>query len=178
MLPFNDELKGLGLPTSSPVELQTKDLECLMICYEISSSGFLRHKEYKSSEIVKDTNHPFGMYIDLKDPYFVDDAVTTTIRAYDYCRDIKGKWDVYYEFEFAFLDGRLAAKRLVECTIEDNTERKTREKQFLKELEVKRNKWYNKYLFYTKPWGKVRRVLHTMCYKAGNSMHWVSHRIP
>ena len=160
-LPFNDEMKELGLDKNNRT-WQTKDLDCAMNLYYIQG-GQLFEQEYK---VVKwEQGDPNGESVMDKigslirtDPYLKKLDFHGEINFYDYIGDVADKWDCWVEFKATFIHGKVEKIELVEFKKTDNAERKKRDAEFWQKIDQQNAIWYNKFIFNTKIWRKLENI--------------------
>ena len=69
------------------------------------------------------------------------------------------------EYKARFTNGTLEDIELVDFHTTDNTESRKRLEEIFAQAALKRNKWYNKYIFDTSPWTKFRKLVCKVLYK-------------
>lgn len=160
------------LPDIYEQELQTKDLDCFMELYIINEEGSLLKEERKLQWKDDDDSFLKG-YFETIEKNIKNSNYHGVVNFYLYERiyedknQTKGK-DVSVDFLGKFTDGKLDFVELLDYSIEDATERINQIREIHKEHDIKRNKWYNKYIFYTKPVSYIRRLIRNFFYKLHN----------
>lgn len=165
-LEIPDELKKWNIDTKN-IEFQTKDFENLLDTYIIRENGDLwkRDDKYKW---VDDDNHFFKGYLDLissEDKPYVYHGI---LEFYCY-QDLEKKDDKSYVYsalyKAKFNDGKLIEILPIDIKVEDVTEHKKEMDEFFKKEKEKRNKFFNKYFFYSTPIFFLRRKIVQLAYK-------------
>lgn len=155
-LPTNAEIDAAGLNLYKE-PFQTKDLDNILATYYIQG-GRLSVEKYRSSEWVVDASAFAGGYVDSQDPYQEE------------LRDFHGKINFYHfidkddkdhwvEYNAFFTHGKLEKFELVKYTAKSNVERKQSLKEMFAKSEERGKIWYNKYIFNTSVWGKIRNLI-------------------
>ncbi len=151
-LPFNDEMVKLGL-NENKFTFQTKDLNKRMTTYFIQG-GRLFEQRYKTTRWVEEPDSFAGGRLEREGEYLHDTEYHGVLNFYHL--EVVGNLDCWMEYDAKFNDGNLSELKLVKFRTTDNTEKKARLKEILEEGQRQHALWYNKYIFHTKPWGKVR----------------------
>ena len=170
-LPVSPEMEAVGLNRRS-WELQTKQLDNLLDMY-VLQNGQLHIQKYKVCTWVlgdpksKDIIGQLGR-ISRKEPYLEKVDWTGEMDAYDYRRNVMGKWDCYCRWKITFVHGIAKTKMLSEFEKTDNAPRLARENKWKKEVERRAKLWRNKYFFHTKLYRKVSNKIRWSLYAIGN----------
>lgn len=154
-LPVSDEMVKLGLDKNT-FTFQTKDLNKCMTTYFIQGRRLLEQR-YKTTRWVDDPDSFAGGRIEREDEYLHDMEYHGMINFYH--METVGNLDCWMEYDAKFNDGNLSELKLVKFYTTDNTEKKARLQELFESSQRYHNRWYNKYIFHTKPWGKVRKKL-------------------
>ena len=154
-LPFNDEMVKLGLD-KNVYSFQTKDLHCSLDTYFIQGGKLLEQK-YKETKWVETKDALFGGYLDKQEPYLVDTQYHGTLNFYHI--QAVDNLDCWMEYKARFTNGVMEKVELVKFKTTDNTESRKRLEAMFEEAKVRRNIWYNKYIFDTSPWSKFRKLV-------------------
>lgn len=159
-LPVTLEMVDWDIDIQS-LDFQTKDLENLMDEYIISPQGELLHVQHKR-EWLDDDNAFLKGYFEIVDTKIVPANYHGVIYFYCY-EDLPQKDGKYYtfdaEYEAKFSDNKLVSLELFDYKIEDTTEYHLNNKKRMEEWDKELDKWYNKYIMYTKPVQFVRRKI-------------------
>jgi len=147
---INKITDGKGLTN----EFQTKDLVCWLQNYTISPTGLLS--------------------VEHKDNKFKREKYTGTLNVYDFLTCDTGPIDVWLEFEFKLVDGKIVKSKTVRFDRTNNTDRIADKKKFDEQHEIRlaRQKTilYKAYKYmYSKP---IRFLLG----RVAESCMWLHHR--
>jgi hypothetical protein len=154
-LPTNAEIDAAGLNLYKE-PFQTKDLDNILATYYIQG-GRLSVEKYRSSEWVSDSSM-FGGYIDSQDPYQEElSDFHGKINFYHFID--KDDHDHWVEYDAFFTHGKLEKFELVKYTAKSNVERKQSLKEMFAKSEERGKIWYNKYIFHTEAWRKIRSAM-------------------
>jgi len=136
---------------------QTKDLECVMVAYEIREDGILYIRRCELEHVpgnpkAKSVIYRIGHMKTIKEWWEATDF-TGTVNFYEglhYSDESDDNWnnDYWVEYKATFLKGKVIEIVLDKWDIEDNTERKANSEAFRDEMEQRHilwNKWYMKY---------------------------------
>jgi hypothetical protein len=180
-LPYSEEMKELGLDKNDK-GFQTKDLDCCLSKYYIQGNRLFQ-EFYKINEWVEGDPKAKSImdiigYLKREEPYLKECIINSDFCFHNYVHDAQDKWDCWVEFKAVVQDGVIARYELVKFEKTDNTERKTREKEWKEEIEAQNRLWYNKYIFHTSFWYKVRRYWSSTCYKLSNIFHNLANKCP
>jgi len=174
-LPTNSEIDAAGLNLYKE-PFQTKDLDNILATYFIQG-GRLFVEKYRSSTWVADADAFAGGYLDREEPYqeeLVD--FHGKINFYHFIdKDDKDHWIEYNAF---FTHGKLDKIELVKYSAEPNTERKESLKNLFVESEKRNKIWYNKYIFHTKVWRKIRRFMFRSLSLIESGISHIKYRLP
>ena len=174
-LPTNDEIDAIGINLYDE-PFQTKDLDNIMATYYIQR-GKLYVEKFKVTEWVDDAEAFAGGYIDRKEPY--QEEITDyhgKIRFYHIID--KDGYDHWLEYEAYFNRGKLEEIKLVEYRKSDNSEKKKQTEELFARMKEENSRWYNKYIFCTKWWGKIRRFIANVLYWIERKLGSVRMRLP
>lgn len=180
-LPYTQEMKDLGLDINNH-SWQTKDLDNVLSQYFIQG-GRLFLQKYKIDNWVNgDPNGKSFLdklgYLDRKDTYLEPIYHHGEIYFYDSVRDVQDKWDCWIEFKAVFTNGGLDRYTLVKFDKEDNAERIQLYKKFKDEMRERDSKWYNKYLFYTRPYRWFsRKVWYNSCISISGFFNKIAYKL-
>jgi hypothetical protein len=173
-LPFNDEMKELGLDARK-YSLQTKDFENCMVEY-VLQDGMLYIKKYEKTEWV-DGDPKGKSFLDRlgylhRDGEFLEPTnYHGEIVAYTYENDVMNKWDCWVEFKLKFTSGKLVEKELTKFEKTDNAERKQREKEFMDTIKVENAKFINRFFFHTAPYRSFAFYARKVLYKISSAIN-------
>lgn len=161
-LPYNQDMIDFGLNTNNH-PFQTKDLNCYLGAYFIQG-GKLFEQKYKTNEWIKGDEKSDSFmdklgHVKQEDPYLEEIKHHGTINFYHYAET--DGYDHWIEYVAYFTHGKVEKIELHEYRKTDNTERKASEAAFVEKLRIMHNKWYNKYLFHTKPWRKINKLIYS-----------------
>lgn len=178
-LPYSQDMIDFGLNTNNH-PFQTKDLHCYLGNYFIQG-GKLFEQKYKIHEWVNgDESGKSFMdrmgHMKREEPYLEQILHHGTINFYHHA-ETEG-YDHWIEYVAYFTHGKVEKIDLVEHRKTDNTERKAREAEFAANLKIEYNKWYNKYLFHTKLWRKVNRLIYSILNGIENVIYKIKMIIP
>lgn len=167
-LPLPLEIIDL-IPDIYEQEIQTKDLDCLMDLYILNEDGKLL-REAKKYEWRDDDSYFLKGYLETVERKIVDTNYHGYINFYIYERIYTNEskdegLDVSIDFIGKFNNGILEKIEILDFSIDDATENIKKIKDLHKIYELKRNKWYNKYFFFTKPISLIRRKIVSLFYK-------------
>lgn len=160
-----EELKDWNIDTKN-IEFQTKDFENLMETYIIQENGDLwkKHEEYKW---VDDDRSPLKGYLDVVSSEYKHHPYHGVLEFY--CYEKLGQKDGKHyvlnsDYLAKFSDGKIVEIKSTKFDIEDVTEHKMKMDAFFEEDKKRRNKFYNKYIFYSKPFIFIRRKIIRLAY--------------
>lgn len=149
------------MPDVYAENFQTKDLDNLLTDFIIDESGNLLELQVKREWVDDDSAFLKG-YFKAIDEKIVPFKYHGIIRFYTYetikTSDISG-YDVSLDYQAKFNDGVLVDLELIDYEIRDAAEHLKNTKEFFRKLDIKRNKWYNKYILNTKPVTFIRRKI-------------------
>jgi hypothetical protein len=174
-LPTNAEIDASGIDLYKE-PFQTKDLDNIMATYYIQGKRLFVEK-YKVTEWVEDPEGFAGGYIDRKEPY-QEEILDHHGKIRFYHLIDKDGFDHWVEYEAYLTRGKIEEIKLVEYKKTENASKKERMKELFDRMEVKRNKWYNKYIFHTKCWGKIRRFIAKVLYSIELGIGYIRIRLP
>jgi len=157
-LPVIQEMIDLGLDKRDYI-FQTKDLDNFLLEF-VLQDGILYEKKYK----------------DNKELYLEDRKYHGTLNLYDYRENVKDKWDCWIEYKLTFTAGKMTNATLLVFNSEDNAYRKTKEKEFWDKVKANNNKWYNKYILYTKTGKSIKFIIHKVLYNVGTYIQKLSYK--
>lgn len=174
-LPTNSEIDAAGLDLYKE-PFQTKDLDNILATYYIQG-GMLYVEKYRHSEWVQDDSAFAGGYIESQDPY------------QEKLHDFHGKINFYHfidkddkdhwvEYDAYFTHGKVEKIELVKYKAEPNTERKESLKNLFAESEKRTKIWYNKYIFHTECWRKIRRLLFRTLSLVERGINYIKYKLP
>mgnify|MGYP006274866223 CR=1 FL=1 len=180
-LPFSKEMKELGL-NKSDWEFQTKDLDNVLSVYFVQNKKLFLQK-YKINEWVEGDSKAKHLtdrlgYLRRDEPYLELAAVTCSIRMYDHRYDVQDKWDCWIEYEANFVKGKLKSVKLSKFEKTDNAERRARDEEFRKQYARETGLWYNRFIFYTRPWRLISRYLRRFTIASSELLYSISNKIP
>lgn len=165
-LPTNADIDAAGIDLYAE-PFQTKDLDNIMATYYIQG-GKLYVERHKYTEWVDDPEALLGGYIDSKDPYQEASEYHGKINFYHSID--KDGYDHWVEYDAYFTRGKLEEFKLVDYRKISNAERKKQMEALFERIKESRDKWYNKYLFHTKCWGKIRKFV-------ANCLYWLERKL-
>lgn len=174
-LPTNAEIDAAGIDLYKD-PFQTKDLDNIMATYYIQG-GRLFVDQYKVTEWVEDSEAFAGGYIDHKEPFKEE--------VHDYHGKInfyhimdKDGYDHWVEYQATFTRGKLENIKLLEYKKTDNRQSKEDMKRLFEKLSKVHNRWYNKYIFNTKCWGKIRKFITKILFAIERAIGYIRIRLP
>jgi hypothetical protein len=152
------------------MEFQTKDLENLMEEYVITPEGellFIKHKR----EWVDDDNAFLKGYFKIVHTEIVPANYHGVV--YLYCYEKLGirngrHYVISAEYEAKFADNKLVNLELFDQEIIDETEYVRDMEEREKQRKIRAKKWYNQYIFYTKPYRVFKNIICKALYKFHN----------
>lgn len=151
------------MPDPYDQEFQTKDLENLLDLYYLNEDGLLlwRKRKYEWKD---DDNAFLKGYMDVIEEEVVPTDFHGVINFYCYETvhedesSDKAK-DISIDYLAKFTNGKLENIEVLSYEIRDATVRIINLKNTMKKHEECRNRWYNKYIFYTKYWRFVKNKI-------------------
>ena len=174
-LPTNAEIDAAGLDLYKD-SFQTKDLDNILATYYIQG-GRLFVEKYQVTEWVEDPESWAGGHIDRKEPYREElSNFHGKINFYHFID--KDDHDHWIEYNAFFTHGKLDKFELVKYTKEPNVHRKDSLKEIFAEAERRANIWYNKYIFHTEVWRKIRRVLFVALSSVERGISYIKYKLP
>jgi hypothetical protein len=173
-LPISDEMSKLGLDKNVFV-FQTKNMHCCMDNYIIQGGKLLEIK-YKTTRWVDDASSFSSGWIERDGEYFQDTNYHGVINFYH--SEKVDNLDCWIEYSAKFTDGSLIEFKLEKFTTADNTEKKKRLKEIFEASRVYRSRWYNKYIFHTTTWRKIRKPLSDILYWMQNMLQYLRSNLP
>lgn len=151
------------LPDIYNQEFQTKDLENLLDVYYLNEDGILYWRKRKYEWKDDDSAFLKG-YMDVVEEEVVPTDFHGVLNFYCYEtihedeNSDKAK-DVTIDYLAKFTNGKLENIEVLSYEIIDATVRIIDLKNTMKKHEERRNRWYNKYLFYTKGWRFIKNKI-------------------
>jgi hypothetical protein len=174
-LPTNAEIDAAGLDLYKE-PFQTKDLDNVLATYYIQC-GRLFVEKYRSSTWVADADAFAGGYLDREEPY-QEELVDFHGKINFYHLIDKDDKDHWVEYNAFFTHGKLDKIELFKYRVESNVERNQSLKEIFAKSEERNRIWYNKYIFHTKVWRKVRRVMFRFLSLVESSISHIKYRLP
>lgn len=172
------------LPDPYNLEFQTKDLENLLDDYYLNEDGVLYWRKRKYEWKDDDSAFLKG-YMDVVSEEIVPSDFHGIINFYCYetveedKENNKAK-DVSIDYIAKFTNGKLENIEILSYEIIDATVRIIDLKNTMKKHEERRNRWYNKYIFYTKYWRFIKNkiILAPIAFlrKALDKIYWLGVR--
>ncbi len=164
-LPISKEVLDIEGFDISDVDFQTKNLENLLDVYTITEDGELFHT-LNTYEWVDDDDAFLKGYMKVIDSKEVKELFYGRLNFYCY-EQIKTKKEdgtiketsVSLDYEAKFDEGNLVSLELVDQSIEDTTDYYIKTQKLLDEMFRRSKLWYNKYIFYTKPYRAFKNCL-------------------
>ena len=151
------------MPDLYEQEFQTKDLENLLDLYYLNEDGILYWRKRKYEW--KDDDEAFLKgYMDVVEEEIVPTDFHGVLNFYCYetvekdLENNKAK-DVTIDYLAKFTNGKLENIEVLSYEIIDATVRIIDLKNTMKKHEERRNRWYNKYIFYTKYWKWIKNKI-------------------
>jgi hypothetical protein len=160
------ELDGFDVDIQE-IEYQTKDLESCLLYYTIRENGELWLKDEKF-KWVDDDNAFLKGYLEVvsSEDRPANYHGILNFYCYEELGEKDGRFYFYsVDYEAKFSDNKLVDLKTLEYKVEDITERKQKSDKFWEKEQEKRNKFYNKYLFHTKSYIKLKRLIVKIFYK-------------
>ena len=179
-MPFNDDMAHLGLNVRD-WSFQTKDLTDLMSVY-VLQDGILYERRYKETKWIEPdfSREPrlgnFG-HMEYTGEYLEDTKHHGVINMYDYRQDVMG-WDCYIEYAVTFTNGKVTHTELTEFTKKDSAPRIQQMKELWDRMDAYKAKWYNRYIFYTKPYRFFRLHLIKLIGIIRRCCDFLVHKLP
>lgn len=172
-LPLSKELIELEDFNIYGVEFQTKSFENLMELYIITEEGELFRKKVEYKWVDDEDAFLKGFMEATKEELVKEDfhGIVDFYCYENFRKEVNGKvkeTSVSVDYRAKFIDGKLVSIDLVDQSIEDTTEYYCKMQTLFKEMEVRRNLWYNKYLLHTKTFRDFKR---TFIYKPLKTLH-------
>ena len=174
-LPTNAEIDAAGLDLYKE-PFQTKDLDNILATYYIQG-GRLFVEKYRHSEWVQDASSFAGGYIDSQDPY-QEELIDFHGKINFYHLIDKDDHDHWVEYDAYFTHGKLDKLELVKYKAESNADRKNDLKNLFAESEKRSKIWYNKYIFHTKAWRKIRRAMFISLSYVERGISYIKYKLP
>ena len=180
-LPFSQEMEELGL-NKNDWDFQTKDLDCVMATYFVQE-GKLFLQRHRIQEWIegdpkaKDLMDRMG-YLKQEEPYLEPIQITTTLKMCDLRYNVLDKWDCWIEYEAVFVAGKLESVKLLEFEKKDNAERLALDEEFRQRHERENAMWRNRFLFHTRPWRVISRILRRITIASAELLYKISYKIP
>lgn len=174
-LPTNAEIDAAGLDLYTH-PFQTKDLDNILATYYIQG-GRLFVEKYQVTEWVEDPESWAGGHIDRKEPYREE------------LRNFHGKINFYHfidkddhdhwvEYDAYFTHGKLEKIELVKYKADPNLERKQSLKEMFAGSQERSRIWYNKYIFHTQTWRKIRRAMFISLTYVEKGISYIKYKLP
>lgn len=144
-------------------EFQTKDLENALELYYLNEDGSL--SERKRQYQWKDDDSAFLKgYMDVINEEIVTSNFHGILNFYCYetvysSPDRNSGIDVSIDYLAKFTNGKLENIEVLSYEVKDATWRIIDLKNTMKKHEERRNRWYNKYIFYTKSWRFIKNKI-------------------
>lgn len=144
------------MPDPYDQEFQTKDLENLLDDYYLNEDGLLLW--HKRKYAWKDDDSAFLKgYMDVVEEEIVPTDFHGVLNFYCYETVYEDKSsdkakDITIDYLAKFTNGKLENIEVLSYEIRDVTARIIDLKNTMKKYEERRNRWYNKYIFYTRGW--------------------------
>jgi hypothetical protein len=151
------------MPDPYDQEFQTKDLENLLDLYYLNEDGVLYWRKRKYEWKDDDSAYLKG-YMDVVEEEVVPTDFHGILNFYFYETvhedesSDKAK-DVTIDYLAKFTNGKLENIEVLSYEIRDATVRIIDLKNTMKKHEERRNRWYNKYIFYTKYWRFIKNKI-------------------
>ena len=148
------------LPNVYEKEFQTKDLENFLVDYILEDDKLFEVKVQR--EWQDDDDAFLKGHFKVVSEEIVASHFYGAVNFYCYERLHTGEnqgLDISLDYLAKFNDGVLVDLSLLGFEIEDASKDILATKQFYRDLEMKRNKWYNKYIFLTRPVTFIRRKI-------------------
>lgn len=150
-------------PDPYDLEFQTKDLENLLDVYYLNEDGILywRKRKYEWKD---DDNAFLKGYMDVVEEEVVPTDFHGVLNFYCYETIYEDKSsdkakDVTIDYLAKFTNGKIENIEILSYEVRDATVRIIDLKNTMKKHEERRNRWYNKYLFYTKGWRFIKNKI-------------------
>jgi hypothetical protein len=151
------------LPDPYDQEFQTKDLENLLDLYYLNEDGILywRKRKYEWKD---DDNAFLKGYMEVIEEEVVPTNFHGVLNFYCYETVYQNEFDVLakdvtIDYLAKFTNGKLENIEVLSYDIIDATVRIIDLKNTMKKHEERRNRWYNKYIFYTKVWRFIKNKI-------------------
>lgn len=174
-LPTNAEIDAAGLDLYKE-PFQTKDLDNILATYYIQG-GRLYVEKYRHSEWVQDDSSFAGGYIDSQDPY-QEELINFHGKINFYHFIDKDDHDHWVEYDAYFTHGKLEKLELVKYKAESNSDRKNDLKNLFAESAKRSKIWYNKYIFHTQTWRKIRRAMFISLTYVEKGISYIKYKLP
>ena len=174
-LPTNSEIDAVGLDLYKE-PFQTKDLDNILSTYYIQG-GRLFVEKYRSSTWVADADAFAGGYIDREEPYH-EEMVNFHGKINFYHLIDKDDQDHWVEYNAYFTHGKLDKIELVKYSADSNVGRKENLKNLFAESEKRGKIWYNKYIFHTRVWRKIRRAMFISLTYVEKWISYIKYKLP
>ena len=167
-LPAPKELIDLNIDVQN-LSYQTKSLENLLDLYTITEDGKLIYRNVKREWVDDDDAFLKGYFKEVS--HTLEEVnYHGILEFYTYESIDLGDKELSFslDFEGKFIDGIMVEVNVVDFYTEDTTENRESLKELLKQNEIKRKKWYNKFIFNTLPYQYFRRGVTKFFYKLHN----------
>jgi len=144
-------------------EFQTKDLENLLDLYYFNEDGVLywRKRKYEWRD---DDDAFLKGYMDVVEEEVVPHDFHGILNFYCYetvysSEDKNSGIDINIDYLAKFTNGKIENIEVLSYEVRDATDRIVNLKNTLRKHDERRNRWYNKYIFYTKFWRFVKNKI-------------------
>ena len=174
-LPTNAEIDAACLDMHS-TPFQTKDLDNIMATYYIQG-GKLFVEKYRNTEWVENSESFMGGYIDRQDPY-QEEVFDHHGKIRFYHMIDKDGYDHWIEYEAYFTRGKMEEIKLVEYRKTENSDRKKSLEEIFERADIQNKKWYNKFIFHTKCWRGVRKLVMKFLSLLDGGINWLRLNFP
>jgi len=151
------------LPDIYDNEFQTKDLENLLDLYYLNEDGILYWRKRKYEWKDDDDSFLKG-YMDVVEEEVIPHDFHGILNFYCYetvysSEDKDSGLDVSIDYLAKFTNGKIENIEILSYEVRDATDRIINLKNTLRKHDERRNRWYNKYIFYTKFWRFVKNKI-------------------
>lgn len=151
------------LPDIYNNEFQTKDLENLLDLYYLNEDGTLYWRKRKYEWKDDDSAFLKG-YMDVVDEETVQQHFHGILNFYCYetvysSEDRNSGIDISIDYLAKFTNGKVENIEILSYEVRDATDRIIDLKNSLRKHDERRNRWYNKYIFYTKSWRFIKNKI-------------------
>lgn len=159
-LPIPEGVDKIGFDYKS-IEFQTKDFDSLLDTYTIRENGEL-YKTNATYKWVDDDNHFLKGYMDVEssEEQKYDYHGILNFYCYEDIEQDDGEvTNITIDYIAKFTDGKLVDIKMEKYEIKDVTKQKEESRKFIQNALKENKKWYNRYVFRSKPYIKLKKFV-------------------